>query len=64
MVRELGIRLDGEYTDTREPMSVEVVIPQCRVCPVQGDDVLLANPILKDLKWEPGKEKKASSSMS
>ena len=56
IVGELGIRLDGAHADTGEPMSVEVVIPQCRVCPVQEDDILLADPILKDLKWELGRD--------
>ena len=56
VVGQLGIRLGGGHADTKEPMTVEVVIRQCWVCPVQEDDILLANPILKGLKWEPGRD--------
>ena len=56
VVGALRVRLDGEHADTGEPMSVEVEVPQVRVCPDQEDDFLAANPVLLDWGWEPGRD--------
>ena len=37
-------------------MTVEVEVPQVRVCPVQEDAFLNANPVLLDWGWEPGRD--------
>ena len=37
-------------------MTVEVEVPQVRVCPDQEDDFLAANPVLLDWGWEPGRD--------